>query len=154
MLRWFYRLADRVRHRARLRRWTPDKAIGRRGEDIVHRWLQSQGMVVVARNYTPPGRTSEADLIAWDGEELAIVEVKTRSSGEYGPPERNVGQEKHRKMISAGEHYARRAEVPFEQMRFDVVAVVISRESVEIEHFKGAVRPRQVMARAARARGY
>jgi putative endonuclease len=140
MLRWLYRLADRARNRARLRRWPADKAIGRRGEDIAHRWLQRQGMTVVARNYSPPGGKSEADLIVWDGEELAVVEVKTRSSAEYGPPERAVGHEKHQKMISAGEHYARRAEVPLEKVRFDVVAILIIGKTIQLEHFKGAVR--------------
>ena len=141
MLRWLYRLADVARHRARLRRWTSDKAVGRRGEDLVHRWLQQQGMTIVARNFTPPGGKSEADLIAWDGGELAVVEVKTRSNVDFGPPERNVNHEKHRKMIAAGEHYARRAEIPIERVRFDVVSVLIISGSVEFEHFKGAVQP-------------
>src|SRR4030088_3566784 len=98
MLRWLYRLADLARHRARMGRWPADKATGRRGEDIVHRWMQGQGMTVVARNYNPPGGMSEADLIAWDGEELAVVEVKTRSNVDFGPPDRNVGYEKQRKI--------------------------------------------------------
>ena len=50
-------------------------------------------MTVVARNFMPPGGKAEADLIAWDGDELAIVEVKTRSNIEFGPPERNVNDE-------------------------------------------------------------
>jgi putative endonuclease len=137
-----------------VRRWAGDKAVGRRGEDLVHRWLQKQGMTVVARNYRPPGGKSEADLIAWDKEELAVVEVKTRSTAEYGPPERNVGHEKHQKMISAGEHYARRANVPLEQVRFDVVSVLIVGKTVEIEHFPGAVRRRDVQQRASAGRGY
>ena len=145
MLRWLYRLADGARDRARRRRWSGDKAIGARGEDIVHRWLQRQGMIVVARNFFPPGGKSEADLIAWDGEELVIFEVKTRSSIGYGPPERNVGTEKHRKMISAGEYYARRAEIPLERVRFDVVAVLLDGRSAEIDHFKAAFNPHRVL---------
>ncbi len=149
MLRWLYRLADVARHKARSRRWPADKALGARGEDVVHRWLQRQGMIVVARNFMPPGGKSEADLIAWDGAELVIIEVKTRSSAEYGPPERNVNTEKHRKMISAGEHFARRAEVPLDRVRFDVVAVLMSRQSIQLEHFKSAVNPRRAVGRSA-----
>ena len=145
MLKWLYRLADGVRHRTRLRRWPSDKMLGVRGEDIVHRWLEREGMIVVARNFKPPGGKSEADLIAWDGDELAVVEVKTRSSLEFGPPERNVNTEKRRKMISAGEHYARRAEVSLDRVRFDVVSVVLTGESAVIEHFKSAFSPRRVM---------
>ena len=143
MLRWLYKLADKARHRARRRRWPGDKVLGARGEDVVHRWLERQGMIVVARNFMPPGGKSEADLIAWDADELVIVEVKTRSSIEFGPPERNVNTEKHKKMISAGEHYARRAEVSLDQIRFDVMAVLITGETVMIEHFKAAFSPRR-----------
>ena len=147
MLLWLYRLADRARHRARLRRWPSDKVLGARGEDIVHRWLQRQGMIVVARNFMPPGGKSEADLIAWDAGELVIVEVKTRSNVEYGPPERNVGTEKHRKMISAGEHYARRAEVDLDKVRFDVVALLLEPgRRPQLEHFKAAFSPRRARA--------
>lgn len=141
MMRWLYRLADYARQMAGNRRWPADKAIGRRGEDIVHRWLQRQGMTVVARNFTPPGGKAEADLIAWDGDELVVIEVKTRSNLDFGPPERNVGYQKHQKMIAAGEYYARRAEVPLDRVRFDVVSVLMLGKSVEVEHFKAAVRP-------------
>ena len=146
MLRWLYRLADRVRHVARRRRWPSDKVLGARGEDIVHRWLQRQGMTVVARNFVPPGGKSEADLIAWDGEELVVIEVKTRSSIEFGPPERNVNTDKRKKMISAGEYYARRAEVPLDNVRFDVIGVLLADGPAVIEHFKGAFSPRRVSA--------
>ncbi len=149
MLRWLYRLADRARHRERVRRWPADKTLGARGEDIVHRWLERQGMIVVARNFMPPGGKSEADLIAWDGEELVVIEVKTRSNVDFGPPERNVGHEKHKKMISAGEYYARRAEVSLDRVRFDVIAVLMVGNSVEIEHFKAAVNPRRAREAAA-----
>ena len=153
MLRWLYRLADRARHRARLRRWTADKATGAQGEDIAHRWLQGQGMTVVSRNYSPPGGKSEADLIAWDGDELVVIEVKTRTSAEYGRPERAVGFEKHQKMISAGEHYARRAEIALDRVRFDVLAILIIGKTIEIEHFKAAVKPGRWSSMAARSGG-
>ena len=141
MLRWLYRFADRARHQARMRLWSADKALGRRGEDIAHRYLQRLGMTIVARNYTSPGGRAEADLVARDGEELVVVEVKTRSSADYGPPERAIGYEKERKMIYAGEHYARRADIPFELLRFDVVSVLVLGTSVEVDHFKAAVQP-------------
>ena len=47
-------------------------------------------------------------------------------------------------MISAGEHYARRAEVSLDQVRFDVIAVLLQAgRPVEIEHFKAAFSPRR-----------
>ena len=140
MLRWLYRIADRSRHSARVRRWTPDRALGRRGEDLAHRFLQDKGMTVVARNYKTPGAKAEADLIAWDGDALAIVEVKTRATAEFGPPERNVNSDKERRVMTAGEHYARRADVPLESLRFDVISIVLG-QTVTIEYFPAAYRP-------------
>ena len=48
----------------------------------------------MARNYRLPAGDGEADLIAWEGDTLVIVEVKSRQSDEYGPPERAVGDDK------------------------------------------------------------
>jgi hypothetical protein len=85
---------DWLRHHARSRRWSPDLALGRRGEDLAHRYLRRKGFKIVARNYRLASGTAEADVIAWEGAELVFIEVKSRRSGEYGPPDRAVGEEK------------------------------------------------------------
>jgi len=148
MLKWLYRTADYFRHKAQVRQGPLDHAMGCRGEDLAQRWLQRHGMVVVARNYSPPGGTSEADLIAWDRDVLAVIEVKTRLTTDYGPPDRNVDKEKHRKVMSAGEHYARRADIPLESIRFDIVSVLILGKAVKIEHSKAAFRHGRARAAA------
>src|SRR5271155_1503497 len=85
---------DWLRHLKRRRVWTPDLATGRRGEDLAHRYLRGKGFTIVARNYRLAAGDAEADLIAWEGDHLVFVEVKSRQSGEFGPPERAVGNEK------------------------------------------------------------
>ena len=60
---------------------------GRMGEDLAHRFLRARGCTVVARNYRPLSGSGEIDLVVWDGGKLVFVEVKTRSSAEFGPPE-------------------------------------------------------------------
>src|SRR5581483_7140072 len=94
MLGFFYELADGLRHHARRRRWPADHALGRRGEDIAHRYLQRTGMVVVARNYRSAGDSEEVDLVGWDHGTLVFVEVKTRSTDEFGLPDRAIDTEK------------------------------------------------------------
>ena len=143
MLTWLYKLADRVRHQARSKRWAQDLAIGRRGEDIAHRYLQAKGYSVVHRNYKTPGAKAEADLVAWDGDTLVIIEVKTRTSEQYGPPERNINRVKELKVITAGEHYARRVDVPQERLRFDAISIVLLGETIKVEHFPGSIRPKR-----------
>lgn len=141
MLRWLYRLADRSRDRARRRQWTQSRATGRRGEDLAHRHLQQLGYAVVARNWQREEGGGEIDLIAWDSSEppgvLVFVEVKSRQSDEFGAPERAVGDEKRQTMIRAAWIYARRARVPWNQVRFDIVTIVFGTPP-EITHLRDA----------------
>jgi putative endonuclease len=131
-------LLDRLRDRRRRKLWTADQATGRRGEDLAHRFLRRRGFVIVARNYRLAAGDAEADLIARDGDELVIVEVKTRETAEFGPPDRAVGPDKQRALRRVAREYARRSGTPEAQVRFDVVAITLT-PSLEMEHFRGAL---------------
>lgn len=133
------RVLDRMRDVRRRRLWDPDLAAGRRGEDLAHRYLRREGYTIVARNYRLPSGEAEADLIACEGEDLVIVEVKTRATVEYGPPERAVSPEKQRHLIRVAREYARKTDTPWERVRFDVVRVVL-REPPEVTLLRGAFR--------------
>jgi putative endonuclease len=139
-MRWLCRLADAARHRARLKTWEPGQAAGRRGEDMAHRYLERRGFTVVARNYRPPAGGGEIDLVAWEGKTLVFVEVKSRASNEFGAPERNIGPEKRDALLRAGRNYARRAGVPFESARFDVVSILLT-DPPAITHAPDAFAP-------------
>jgi|SRR5580658_6100877 putative endonuclease len=117
---------DWARHEKRRRRWTPTLALGRRGEDLAHRYLQRHGYIVVARNYRPASGDAEADIVAWDGDTLVIVEVKSREHGEYGPPERAIGPEKRIHMARVAREFAARGSTPWDHVRFDVVTVLFT----------------------------
>jgi len=131
-----WNLTDRLRDAARRRRCSPEQALGKRGEDLAHRYLEERGMLVVARNYRTPSADAEIDLIARDGSgALVMVEVKCRSSQQAAPPERNVDAEKYRHMVRAARDYARRAGVSWDRVRFDVVSVVMS-EPPQIRHLR------------------
>jgi putative endonuclease len=119
-------LFDWLRDVARRRRWHPEMALGRRGEDLAHRFLRRQGYTIVARNYRLGAGEGEADLIAWEGDILVIVEVKTRSGEEYGPPERAMGEDKRSHLRRVARAYARKTDTPTERVRFDLVTVVIA----------------------------
>ena len=109
---------------------------GRRGEDLAHRYLRRQGFTIVARNYRLAAGDAEADIIAWDGGTLAFVEVKSRETEEFGPPERAIGEEKQRHIVRVAREYTRRTDTPWERVRFDVVTVVFS-PSVRIRLVRG-----------------
>jgi putative endonuclease len=143
-MNWLYRLADSLRDRGRKRFWTADHASGRRAEDLAHRFLRRRGMVIVARNYKPPGGAGEIDLIGWDGDQLVFVEVKSRASGEFGEPEQAVDAEKQRLIERSARDYARRTGVDWERARFDIVSVVFS-DPVRLEFHADAFGPRRTI---------
>ena len=130
---------DSLRDARRRRIWDRDKASGRRGEDLAHRFLRKQGYTIVARNYRLSSGDAEADLIARHGEDLVIVEVKTRATDEFGPPEQAVNPEKRRHLMRVAREYARKTNTPWEHMRFDIVSIVL-REPPQITLLRAAFR--------------
>lgn len=130
---------DALRDRARRKQWNAGLADGRRGEDLAHRYLRKAGYTVVARNYRLPA--GELDLVAWDGETCAIVEVKTRASADYGDPESAIDAEKRLALTRAAAAYARRAGIEWSRIRFDTVTVILSSPPV-IELRRDAFRER------------
>jgi putative endonuclease len=126
MVSLIYRLADLLRHRARRRQWDRDLASGRRGEDLAHRFLRKRGFTIVARNYRSPAGTGEIDLVAWDRDTLVFAEVKSRSSADFGTPDRAVDREKEGNLIRVARDYARRAGVEWERVRFDIINVLLT----------------------------
>ncbi|MDQ6699791.1 MAG: YraN family protein [Acidobacteriota bacterium] len=127
MISYFYLLADKLRHAARQRTSTPASASGAYGEDLAHRFLRRRKYTVVARNYRPRSGPGEIDLIAWDGATLVFIEVKTRASDQFGSPDRAVDQEKQLHLQRAARDYARRADVDWSRVRFDVLTVLSTR---------------------------
>lgn len=120
MMGLLYRAADALRRR------TLGANSGRAGEDLAHRYLRRHGCTVVARNYRTRSGSGEIDIVAWHAGVLVFVEVKTRSSTDFGEPERAIDADKRRHLQLAARDYARRASLDFQQARFDSVSVVMS----------------------------
>jgi putative endonuclease len=138
---------DWVRHTARRREWSPNLALGRRGEDLAHRFLRAKGYIIVARNYRLSSGDAEADLIAWDGTTLVFVEVKSRETAAFGPPERAIGEEKRAHLLRIAREYTRKTETTWDRIRFDVVTVVMTKPPT-IELLRNALSPKSHIARA------
>ena len=135
-------LADRAR--------PPHLRDARRGEDLAYDYLRRAGYTVVARNYRPRGGREELDLVAWDGDRLAVVEVKTRANVDFGRPGEAVGREKRQVLVRGASEFARRASVDFDCLRFDIVSVILE-DPPRIELEKDAFSARS--ARVARRGG-
>jgi putative endonuclease len=111
---------------------------GHRGEEIALEFLKNQGFVIQEINWK--NRHEEIDIIALEGQELVIVEVKTRSGLQFGRPEESVSFRKQKNLVNAAEEYIRRKSSDLET-RFDIISVLLRGESTEIRHIRRAFSP-------------
>ena len=79
------------------------RELGRRGERLAADYLRGLGYRVVGSGFL--ARRGEIDLVCRRGDRLVMVEVKTRSSGDFGGPAEAVGSRKRRAMSAAAAEY-------------------------------------------------
>ena len=112
-------------------------ALGLKGEKIAARTLKRAGYRIVARNYTCPA--GEIDLIAFDGDTIAFVEVKTRISADAADPAASVNRRKQRQLTRVARFFLTAQSAQNRPCRFDVVSVVVAeRRKPVVEHFVNA----------------
>jgi putative endonuclease len=125
------------------RRGPEHLATGASGEREALFHLRKLGYVVVARRWRTPKLRSDVDLIAWDGEWLCFVEVKTRSSRDMVTAEAAIDEDKQQMLRRMARAYLRgfaeeaRSAIP---VRFDVISVYLQQGGCEFEVQKGAFR--------------
>lgn len=112
--------------------------IGTRGEEIAVEYLAGKGYLVKERNWR--FGKNEIDIIAVQGNELVIVEVKTRSSRYLLEPFLAVTKTKQRLLIRAANAYVRRVNYCGD-VRFDVVSIILFPDRHEIDHMENAFYP-------------
>ena len=95
---------------------------GRRGERIACRYLLRQGFDILARRHR--NRCGELDLIAYEGETLVFVEVKTRGSRDFGEPWEFVDWQKQQILRRAAEEFIADHDLGRYAYRFDIVSVL------------------------------
>lgn len=121
------------------------KALGRRGEELVARYLEGQGWVVRARNWRCRG--GELDLVVERGEVLAFVEVRTLGrAAAREAPEATVRALKQGRLERAAGQWLARHGAPRRTVRFDVAGVIGDVESGRacVRYFPAAFVPRQL----------
>lgn len=109
--------------------------LGKEGEILAVEYLQENGYTILEQNFV--FQKAEIDIIARKGDWLIVVEVKTRTSTEYGNPEDFVNKKKIKLLVKAIDEYVEQSDLDLE-IRFDIISIVKSDNKFNIEHLEDA----------------
>ena len=108
------------------------KLLGRAGEKLAVDFLRKKGFKILKTNYKSP--VGEIDIIAEDKSAIVFIEVKTRSSDNYGSPCESVDSKKQEKYYKIATYYLQKEKKIDSECRFDVVEI----ENGQINHIFNA----------------
>jgi putative endonuclease len=114
------------------------KDIGKWGEEQALAYLKAHNYAILATNWH--FKNKEIDIIAKTGEVIVFVEVKTRTTEEFGEPEEGVSSKKQSFLISAANHYIISKEIDAEA-RFDIISVMYLKGKTTLKHIPEAFYP-------------
>jgi putative endonuclease len=112
------------------------KELGKKGEEVALRFLKKNGYRIIEKNYVC--KLGEMDIIAKEKDTLAFIEVKTRTTTEFGPPQLAVNFSKQRQLSKVALNYLKEKHLEEVKARFDVVAILLEQEKEKIELIKDA----------------
>jgi len=109
--------------------------LGKKGEELAANLLVKKGYDVLERNYRY--QKAEIDIIAQKDNTIVVVEVKTRSTPEFGNPQDFVKPKQIQLLVKAIDHYIQENDIDAE-VRFDIVAIIKNKTGARIEHLEDA----------------
>ncbi len=109
------------------------RLIGSGYEQRAAEYLKGKGMSILEMNFR--NRGGEIDIIAMDGEYICFVEVKYRTTNQYGSPLEAVDYRKQQQIRKVALYYLMRQGLSeWTPCRFDVIAF----EGEELTHLENA----------------
>jgi putative endonuclease len=112
---------------------------GERGERAAFFHLRRMGYTIVARGWRSGRAPGDLDLIAWEGDTVCFVEVKTRTTRDVAAAEYAVDEHKRRTLRRLARHYLRQLPDSKAPTRFDILSIYFEAEkAAEFELFRGA----------------
>lgn len=109
--------------------------LGKKGEQLAVDFLLQHGYNITERNYRFD--KAEVDIIAKKEDVLAIIEVKTRSTADFGNPQDFVKPKQIKNLVKAVDEYVTVNDLDVE-VRFDIIAIVKQNNTYDIEHLENA----------------
>lgn len=111
-------------------------SLGKRGEEAALGLLKKNGYRIIARNYKT--KMGEIDIIARDRDSLCFVEVKTRSSQNFGQSSEAVVGLKQRRIAKTALCFLKENNLLSRRARFDVVSVSCAKGQEKLDLIKNA----------------
>ena len=109
--------------------------LGKKGEQLAVDFLLQNNYTIVERNYRFD--KAEVDIIARQKDTLAIIEVKTRSTSDFGNPQDFVKPKQIQHLVKAVNEYVIESDLDVD-IRFDIIAIVKKGNGYDIEHLENA----------------
>ncbi len=109
--------------------------LGQEGEEMAVAHLLKKGYKIVARNFRY--QKAEVDIIARKDNVLAVVEVKTRSTPDFGDPQDFVKKKQINQLVKAIDYFVNEHNLEVE-VRFDIIAIIKNKAGTRIEHLEDA----------------
>lgn len=109
--------------------------LGKKGEQLAVDFLLKKGFTIRDKNWRY--QKAEVDIIAQKKGTLIVVEVKTRSTTDFGNPQDFVNPKKIKLLVSAIDEYVTSKNLNVE-VRFDIIAIVKENNNYKIEHLEDA----------------
>ncbi|MBA6156122.1 YraN family protein [Tenacibaculum sp. S7007] len=109
--------------------------LGNKGEQLAVDYLLERGYLIVEKNYRY--QKAEIDIIAKKENLLVAVEVKTRSTNEFGNPQDFVNKKKIQLLVAAIDNYVLEKDLEVD-IRFDIIAITKEKNEFNIQHLKDA----------------
>lgn len=108
--------------------------LGRKGEEIARQYLLANNYQIIDKNFRT--RLGEIDIIAKDTRELVFVEVKTRTTSQYGKPCEAVDELKIKHILRVAKYYIHIKKLENTYIRFDVIEIMIVNNKYRVNHIK------------------
>lgn len=110
--------------------------LGSIGEDLATAHLLKKGYQILTRNYTY--LKGEIDIIARMEDVIVIVEVKTRSTPDFGDPQDFLKPMQIKRLVETAHHFVEELGEKDVEVRFDIVAIIKNKAGTKVEHLEDA----------------
>jgi putative endonuclease len=109
--------------------------IGKKGEEIACNYLRDNKYIILETNWRH--RRKEIDIIAQEGKEIVVVEVKTRTDNNFEAAHLAIDSKKIRCIVRTADAYMRYKDINL-PVRFDTICIIKDVNTYSLEHIKDA----------------